>query len=85
MLTFSNSLLPVLLSHFLLNLRRCAGERRARASEALQLSTAISTSIRQSTILDDLGSDLAAGDHAPAGESFDEDGESLLRRTTLDT
>ena len=78
------SLLPVLLSHFLLNLRRCAAERRARLSGAFQLSTAIGTIIAQSSILDDLGSDLAVGDHAPTSENYDEDGEFLLHRTTCD-
>ena len=51
--------MPVLLSHFLLNLRRCAEEQRARTNSAFQVSTAIGSVVVQSSILSEFSPDIA--------------------------
>ena len=73
--------MPVLLSHFLLNLRRCAEEQRARTNSAFQVSTAIGSVVVQSSILSEFSPDIAVWGHELMDEEVGVDGDFPYRVT----
>ena len=52
------SVIPVLLSRFMLDLRRCSEERRSAADDMSQVSTAMSWNVTRPSIIAAFGSDL---------------------------